>query len=99
MSTAVRVATILKIGINFQKNHQENHQENITRNNFHGMGMVLDLGLMNKPKLPFAVTAIYNLCAYADIKVPSESDCGCGLYVSVLFLHIYVTTLMEYSWK
>lgn len=35
--------------------------------------MVLHLGLINKPASPFAVTAIDNLCAHADIKVPSDS--------------------------
>lgn len=61
--------------------------------------MVLDLRLMNKPKSPFTVTAIDDLCAYANIKVPSDSDCGFGLRVAVFFLHMYVTTLMEQPWK
>lgn len=35
--------------------------------------MFLDPRLMNKPKSPFAVTATEDLCAFADLKLPSGS--------------------------
>jgi len=39
----------------------------------HGEEVFLDLRLVNKQKLPFAVTATDDLGAFADVKLPSDS--------------------------